>query len=44
VAGDQHVLAEQLFFQRGAGIRVDAPGQAQVFGLVAGQFPADDPP
>ena len=29
--GDQHVLAEQLFFQGGAGSLVDAPGQAQVF-------------
>ena len=44
VAGDQHVLAEDFFFQRGAGAYVDVPGQAQVFGLVAGQFPGDDPP
>ena len=36
VAGDQHVLAEHLFFQGGAGVRVDAPGQAQVAGLFAG--------
>ena len=36
VAGDQHVLAEEFLFQRGAGVLVDAPGQAQVFGLVAG--------
>ena len=39
VAGDQHVLAEDLLFQRGAGDRVDVPGQPQVLGLVAGQFP-----
>ena len=44
VIGDQHVLAEDLLFQRGAGAGVDAPGQAQVFGLVAGQLPGDDPP
>src|SRR2546427_10103797 len=43
VAGDQHVLAEDLFFQGGAGVRVDAPGQAQVLGLLAVQLPGDDP-
>ena len=43
VIGDQDVLAEDLLFQRGAGVRVDAPGQAQVLGLVAGQLPGDDP-
>ena len=37
VIGDQDVLAEEFFFQRGPGVRVDAPGQAQVPGLVAGQ-------
>jgi hypothetical protein len=42
VAGDQDVLAEEFFFQRGPGVRVDAPGQAQVLGLVAGQLPGDD--
>ena len=42
VAGDQHVLAEDLFLQRGAGVRVDLPGQPQVPGLLAGQFPGDD--
>jgi len=30
------VLAEQLFFQRGAGVLVDTPGQAQVLRLVSG--------
>ena len=39
VAGDQHVLAEDLLFQRGAGVGVDAPGQAQVLGLVAVELP-----
>jgi hypothetical protein len=42
VADDQDVLAEEFFFQRGPGVRVDAPGQAQVLGLVAGQLPGDD--
>ena len=36
VAGDQHVLAEYLFFQGGQGSLVDAPGKAQVAGLFAG--------
>ena len=31
VIGDQDVLAEDLFFQGCPGVRVDAPGQAQVF-------------
>jgi hypothetical protein len=44
VIGDQHVLAEDLLFQGGAGGRVDAPGQAQVFGLVAGEVPGNHPP
>ena len=43
MAGDEHVLAEQFFFQGGAGTGVDAPGQAQVFGLFAVQLPGDDP-
>ena len=42
VVGDQDVLAEDLFFQGGAGGGVDAPGQAEVFGVVAGQLPGDD--
>jgi len=36
VVGDQHVLAEDLLFQGGVRAGVDAPGQAGVFGLVAG--------
>ena len=44
VVGDQDVLAEDLFFQPGAGGRVDAPGKPQVFGLAAGELPGDDPP
>src|SRR6266498_2259791 len=36
VVGDQHVLAEDLLFQGGARVLVDAPGQAEVFGVVAG--------
>jgi hypothetical protein len=42
VAGDQDVLAEEFFFERGPGVRVDAPGQAQVPGLVAVECPGDD--
>ena len=42
--GDQDVLAEDLLFERGAGLLVDVPGKAQVPGPVAGQFPADDAP
>ena len=42
VAGDEHVLAEDLLFEGGAGVRVGAPGQAEVFRLVPGQFPSDD--
>ena len=42
VIGDQHVLAEDFLFQRGAGGRVDGPGQPQVLRLVAGQLPGDD--
>ena len=44
VIGDQHVLAEDLILQRGAGIGVDVPGQAQVLGLGPGQVPEDDAP
>ena len=36
VTGDQHVLAEDLVFQGGARFGVLLPGQAQVFGLLAG--------
>src|ERR1035441_6552587 len=43
VIGDQHVLAEELLFQGRAGSLVDAPGEAQVFGLVAVQPPGDYP-
>ena len=43
VIGDQHVLAEDFLFQGGAGGGVGFPGEAQVFGLVAGQLPGDDP-
>jgi hypothetical protein len=39
MAGDQHVLGEDFFFQRCAGSGVDAPGQAQVLGLLAVQLP-----
>jgi len=42
VVGDQDVLAEDLLFQRGAGVRVDVPVQAQVPGLLAQQLPGDD--
>src|ERR1035438_1198190 len=42
VAGDEHVLAEDLLFQPGAGGGVLPPGQAQVFRLVTGQLPGDD--
>jgi len=42
VIGDQHVLAEDFLFQRGAGGRVDGPGQAQVLWLVAVELPGDD--
>ena len=44
VAGDQDVLAEDLLFQGCAGEGIDVPGQAQVPGLVSGQFPCDDAP
>src|SRR5258708_2487911 len=44
VAGDQDVLAEDLLFQRGAGLLVHVPGKPQVFRLLAGQFRADDAP
>src|SRR5512142_870209 len=43
VAGDQHVFAEDLLFQDGARILVDAPGQAEALGLIAGWLPGDDP-
>src|SRR6266568_8418403 len=43
VVGDQHVFAEDFLFQGGARVVVDAPGQAEVFGFVAGQLPGDDP-
>ena len=37
VVGDEHVLAEQFFFQGGAaGGGVGLPGEPQVFGLVTG--------
>ena len=39
VIGDEDVLAEQFFFQGGAGIVVDVPGQAEISGLVAGPVP-----
>ena len=42
--GDQHVLAEELFFQGGTGGLVDVPGQAQVAGLLAVQLPGHHPP
>src|SRR5882724_10176297 len=42
VIGDQDVLAEDFLFQRGAGGRVDGPGQAQVLWLVAVELPGDD--
>ena len=42
VAGNQDMLAEDLVFQRLAGVLVDPPGQPQIPGLVSGQFPADD--
>src|SRR5512135_3894383 len=42
VIGDQHVLAGDFLFQRGAGGRVGGPGQAQVLGLVAVELPGDD--
>ena len=32
VAGDQDVLAEDLLFQRGAGLLVDVPGQPEAAG------------
>jgi len=38
------VLAEELFFQGGAGGLVEAPREPQVFGLGAVQLPGDDPP
>src|SRR5258708_4737051 len=38
----QDVLAEDLFFQGGAGAGVDVPGEAVVFGGVSGQLPGDD--
>lgn len=43
VAGDQHLLAEDLVLQLLAGVWVDVPYQPQVPGPVAGEFPADDP-
>ena len=42
VVGDQDVLAEDLFFQGGAGGRVDVPGEPVVLGGVSGQLPGDD--
>ena len=44
VIGNEHVLAEQLVFQGGARVLVDAPGKAQVLGLPAVQLPGDHPP
>jgi len=44
VVGDQDVLAEQFFFQFCSGGGVDGPGQAQLGGLVAGQFPDEHAP
>src|SRR6266568_4151893 len=44
VIGDQHVLAEDLLFEGGAGTGVYGPRQAQVFGLVTVQVPGDDSP
>ncbi len=42
VVGDQDVLAEDLFFQGGAGGGVDVPGEPVVLGGVSGQLPGDD--
>jgi len=42
VVGDQDVLAEDLFFQGGAGGGVDVPGEPVVFGGVSGQLPGYD--
>ena len=42
VVGDQDVLAEDLFFQGGAGAGVDVQGEPVVFGGVSGQLPGDD--
>jgi hypothetical protein len=42
VVGDQDVLAEDLFFQGGAGGRDDVPGEPVVLGGVSGQLPGDD--
>ena len=42
VVGDQDVLAEDLFFQGGAGAGVDVPGEAVVLRGISGQLPGDD--
>jgi hypothetical protein len=42
VVSDQDVLAEDLFFQRGARAGVDGPGQPQGGWLAAVQLPGDD--
>ena len=42
VVGDQHVLAEDLLFQRGPRGGVDGPGQPQIAGGIPGQLPGDD--
>ena len=42
VVGDQDVLAEDIFFQGGAGAGVDVPGEAVVLGGISGQLPGDD--
>src|SRR5712691_12175799 len=42
VVCDEDVLAEDLFFQGGAGGGVDVPGEAVVLGGVSGQLPGDD--
>jgi len=44
VIGDQHVFAEQLLFQGGAGALVDVPGKAQVARFLSVQLPGDHPP
>lgn len=32
LVGDEDAFAEQVFFQRGAGVVIDAPGQPEVAG------------
>src|SRR5680860_998209 len=42
VVGDDDVFAEDLGLQLGVGGGVDIPGEAQVFGFLAGQAPSED--